>query len=54
MREDSDDGREALRTLHDHYAGNSKPRIISLYIESISLKKEPNESVTMLQEKKQF
>ena len=30
MREVSDNGREALRILRDHYAGKGKPRIISL------------------------
>ena len=30
MRETSDNGREALRILRDHYVGKGKPRIISL------------------------
>ena len=46
MREASDNGREALRILHDHYAGKGKPRIISLYTQLTSLKKEQNEGVT--------
>ena len=46
MREASDNGREALRILGDHYAGKGKPRIISLYTELISLRKEQNEGVT--------
>ena len=29
MRKASDNGREALRILHDHYTGNGKLRIIS-------------------------
>ena len=45
-REASDNGREDLRILRDHYAGKGKPRIISLYTESKLLKKEQNESVT--------
>ena len=39
MREASDNGREALRILRDHYAGKGKPRIISLYTELTSLRK---------------
>ena len=46
MREASDNGREALRLLRDHYAGKGKPRIISLYTELTSLRKEQNEGVT--------
>ena len=46
MREASDNGREALRILRDHYAGKGKPRIISLYAELTSLIKEQNEGVT--------
>ena len=46
MREASDNGREALRILHDHYAGKGKPRIISLYTKLTSLRKEQNEGVT--------
>ena len=45
MREVSDNGREALRILRDHYASKEKPRI-SLYTELTSLRKEQNESVT--------
>ena len=46
MREASDNGREALRILRDHYAGKGKPRIISLYTELTSLRKEQNEGAT--------
>ena len=46
MREASDNGREALRILRDHYAGKGKPGIISLYTELTSLRKEQNEGVT--------
>ena len=42
MREASDNGREALRILRDHYAGKGKPRIISLYTELTSLRKKQN------------
>ena len=42
MREASDNGIEPLRILHDHYAGKGKPRIISLYTQLTSLKKEQN------------
>ena len=46
MREALDNGREALRILCDHYAGKGKPKIISLYTELTSLRKEQNEGVT--------
>ena len=46
MREASDNGRGILRILRDHYAGKGKPRIISLYTELTSLRKEQNEGVT--------
>ena len=46
MRETSDNGREALRILLDHYIGKGKPRIISLYTELMSLRKEQNKAVT--------
>ena len=45
-REASDNGREALRILRDDNAGKGKPRIISLYTQLTSLKKEQNEGVT--------
>ena len=45
MREASDNGREAPRIMCDHYAGKGKPRIISLYTELMSLRKEQNEGV---------
>ena len=32
--------------MRDHYAGRGKPRIISLYTELTSLRKEQNEGVT--------
>ena len=46
MKEATDNGREALRILRDHYAGKGKPRIISLYTELTSLRKEQSEGVT--------
>ena len=46
MREASNNRREALRILRDDYAGKGKPRIISLYTELTSLRKEENEGVT--------
>lgn len=46
MREATDDGRKALKILRNHYASQGKPRIIALYTELTSLKKEPEESVT--------
>ena len=46
MREASDDGRKALQILRNHYASQGKPRIIALYTELTSLRKEPEETVT--------
>ena len=46
MREASDNGREALGILRDHYVGKGKPRIISLYTELTLLRKEQNDGVT--------
>ena len=46
MREVTDNGREALRILRDHYADKVKHWIISLYTELTLLEKQPNESVS--------
>jgi chitinase len=46
MRDATDDGRKALQILRDHYANQGKPRIITLYTELTSLKKELHETVT--------
>ena len=46
MREAKDNGRKALQILRQHYAGTSKPRIITLYTELTSLKKLASESAT--------
>jgi hypothetical protein len=46
MREAENDGRKAIQTLTDHYAGKGTPRLITLYTELTSLKKSPTESVT--------
>ena len=48
MRDVMDDGKtkKALEILRQHYAGSSKPRIISLYTELTSLVKSSNELVT--------
>ena len=46
MREAKDHGRKALAILREHYAGRSKPRIITLYTELTSLMKLASESVT--------
>ena len=37
---------KAQRILRDHYSGKGKPRIISLYTELTSLRKEQSEGVT--------
>ena len=46
MREAKDDGRKALGILRNHYAGKGKPRVIALYIELTSLRKNPDQSAT--------
>ena len=46
MREAADDGRKALQILRRHYASPGKPRIIALYTELTSLRKEQEETVT--------
>ena len=46
MRDAEDNGRAALKLLREHYAGSSKPRIISMYTELTSLKKNPTDTVT--------
>ena len=46
MREAADDGSKALQILRSHYASLGKPRIIALYTELTSLKKESGETVT--------
>lgn len=46
MREATDDGRKALQILRSHYASQGKPRIIALYTELTSLKKESDETIT--------
>ena len=46
MREAQDDGRKAWKILKEHYASNSKPRIITLYNELTTLKKNHSEPIT--------
>ena len=46
MREAADDGSKALQILRSHYASQDKPRIIALYTDLTSLKKESGETVT--------
>ncbi|CAB4006338.1 Hypothetical predicted protein [Paramuricea clavata] len=46
MRDAVDDGQKALKILRGHYAGTSKPRIISLDTELTSLVKSTHEMVT--------
>ena len=45
IRDARDDGRKALEVLIQHYQGKGKPRIISLYTELTSLKKQENEPI---------
>ena len=46
IRDAMDDGRKAYKILQEHYEGTSKPKIIALWCELTSLKKNPTESVT--------
>ena len=46
MRDSADDGRKALKILREHYASQSKPRIITLYTELTSLEMAAHETVT--------
>ena len=46
IRDAPDKSRESFRILKNHYLGNSKPRILSLYTELISLKIGSSEAVT--------
>ena len=46
MSETRDNGYEALKILREHYAGRSKPRIITLYHQLTTLKKKESEDVT--------
>ena len=45
LRDARDDGRRALEILREHYQGKGKPRIITLYTELTSLKKQGNETI---------
>ena len=46
MRDARDDGRKALKVLREHYAGSSKPRIMTLYTQLTTLKKTNSETIT--------
>ena len=46
IREAKDDGRAALKILERHYAGNSKPRVIGLYVQLTTLKLKETETAT--------
>ena len=46
MRNGKDNGREAFKILRNHYAGCGKPRIITLYTQLTTLKKESGETIT--------
>ena len=46
IRDANNDGKKALEILRGHYLGKSHPRIIALYTELTSLKKEDDETVT--------
>ena len=44
MRDAPDEGRKALEILRAHYAGCSKPRVITLYTELTRLSKDDGET----------
>ena len=46
MRSAKNKGREAIKLLREHYAGKGKPRVIALYTELTSLRKQADESAT--------
>lgn len=46
LREARDEGRKSLAVLREHYQGKWQPRILALYTELTSLKKDENESTT--------
>ncbi|KAJ8038704.1 hypothetical protein HOLleu_16202 [Holothuria leucospilota] len=46
MREAENDGKKAIGILRAHYQGNTKPRIVSLYMQLINIQMEKNENVT--------
>ena len=46
MRDAKDNGKKALQILRQHYMGDGKPRVSSLYAVLTSLQKGPEESVT--------
>ena len=46
MREAADNGRKVFNILRGHFEGKGKQRVISLYTQLTSLKKDSNESVT--------
>ena len=48
MRDAVDGGRKALGILREHYAGRSKPKVISLYTELTSLMKSSHETVAVI------
>ena len=46
IRDASDNGKEAIKILREHYLGSSKPRIISLYKELANLRMKEGETCT--------
>ena len=46
MRDAKDNGKKALKILRQHYMGDGKPRVSSLYAVLTSLQKSPEESIT--------
>ena len=46
IRDARDDGRKAFKILKEHYAGSSKPRVITLYTQLTTLQKSTNETIT--------
>ena len=46
IKKAADNGRKALNIFSRHYTGKGKPRVISLYTQLTSLRKDTNKSVT--------
>ena len=46
IREAKDDGRKAFKILREFYAGDSKPRVITLYSQLTTLQKGNTENIT--------
>ena len=46
IRDAKNDGSKALNILREHYLSRGKPKVIALYTELTSLRKQPEENIT--------